>query len=383
MKRDSFRDECGQSAILIALAMLALIAFIGLIIDGGDAYLTRRDAQNASDAGAFAGAQALRADFASDATVRAAINSFVQANHVANAASDVTAYYLNGNLPPNDQITGCQVGSCGSIPNGATGVVVTSTIAFNSLFISVVTGPGSNRIPARAKVQTGQLTAPASPVVPMAVPIPIDCNPNEIWDDPNGCGRLQKDTAVDLFGTTTGSGNLQWLNLGAVDPDPVSPCNENCIASYIAQDTTPVSVKVGDWLYPTTGVSVNKCSGHQTKDTSIVCAIDYWLDKPFSERRWITPIFQITRGTGNTLRYQVIAFAAFYPTGYNLGNGSGWTRGFANGERCIDPFTLEVADNNTKCIKGKFEGFTMPGSVDPTKECNVNALNICGIQLWE
>lgn len=383
MKAGQFRDEHGQSVVLIALVMVALIAFIGLIIDGGEAYLTRRDAQNASDAGAFAGARALRASGASDSTVRSAVNSFVLANHVANAGSDVIAYYLNGNPPPNNQITTCQVGSCGSIPNGATGVVVTSTIAFHSLFISVVTGPGSNSIPARAKVQTGQLTSPASPIVPMAVPLPTDCDISQPFTPGSGCGSLQPGVQVDLFGTTTGSGNLQWLNLGAIDPDPVSPCNENCVASYIAQDTTPVAVKIGDWLYPRTGTTVNKCTGGQTKDTSIVCAVDYWLDKPFSERRWITPVFQLTTGTGNTLRYQVIAFAAFYPTGYNFGNGSGFTRNFGPAELCVDPYhPLIPPDPNTKCIKGQFQGFvTAPGVIDPGKQCNINVLNVCGIQL--
>lgn len=49
--RDS---ERGQLLVVFALAMVALIAMVGLIIDGGDTSLQRRDMQNVSDAAAMA-----------------------------------------------------------------------------------------------------------------------------------------------------------------------------------------------------------------------------------------------------------------------------------------------------------------------------------------
>ncbi len=391
--RKNFSDEYGQSMILIALVTVGLLGILGLVLDGGDAYLTRRDAQNASDSAAFAGAQALRGKTPSDSAIRAIINQYAQANHVVDGGADVTAYYLD---QYNNEITTCQIGSCGAIPGGvgpggATGVVVTSTITFQSFFLGMINGGGPFTLPAHAKVQTGSLTSPGAPLVPMAVPLPTDCPPDQSWSGDPDCKLLQPGQPVDLFGTTTGSGNLQWLNLGAVDPNPVSPCNEDCIAQYISQSRTPTSVKIGDWLYATTGVSVNKCN-NGTPDSSIICALNYWLDKPYAERRWIVPIYQTVRDpTGNNLEYQVIAFAAFYPTGYNFGNGNEWSRNFANNELCIDPFTLLPPvdkngnpDKNAKCIKGEFQGFVTPtGEADPGKQCNVNPLNVCGIQLQE
>ena len=41
--------------MLVALAMVVLIAFVGLALDGGLAYSERREAQNATDAAAMAG----------------------------------------------------------------------------------------------------------------------------------------------------------------------------------------------------------------------------------------------------------------------------------------------------------------------------------------
>jgi len=47
-------SERGQMLTIFALAMVALIAMVGLIIDGGDTFLQRRDQQNVADAAAMA-----------------------------------------------------------------------------------------------------------------------------------------------------------------------------------------------------------------------------------------------------------------------------------------------------------------------------------------
>jgi len=49
-------SERGQSLVLLALGLVALIAILALVLDGGMAYASKRQAQNAADAGALAGA---------------------------------------------------------------------------------------------------------------------------------------------------------------------------------------------------------------------------------------------------------------------------------------------------------------------------------------
>lgn len=56
------RDESGQNLIIVALMMVVLIGFLGLVIDVGYALAQRRLAQNAADAAAHAGARALHFD---------------------------------------------------------------------------------------------------------------------------------------------------------------------------------------------------------------------------------------------------------------------------------------------------------------------------------
>ncbi|MDD5367943.1 MAG: pilus assembly protein TadG-related protein [Anaerolineaceae bacterium] len=61
--RNSIReDERGQVLILLVVGMVALLGFAALAIDGGMAFSERRNAQNAADAAAVAGAYAIAYD---------------------------------------------------------------------------------------------------------------------------------------------------------------------------------------------------------------------------------------------------------------------------------------------------------------------------------
>ncbi len=51
----------GQTLVVVAVMLVVLIAFLGLVIDGGNVYAQRRQLQNAADAAALAGARCLAA----------------------------------------------------------------------------------------------------------------------------------------------------------------------------------------------------------------------------------------------------------------------------------------------------------------------------------
>src|SRR4030066_57736 len=59
MPQDTNRNEQGQNMVLLAAIMIVVVMLAALVIDGGFAYAKRREAQNAADAGALAGAEAL------------------------------------------------------------------------------------------------------------------------------------------------------------------------------------------------------------------------------------------------------------------------------------------------------------------------------------
>jgi hypothetical protein len=57
MNNHTNRKESGQSLVIIALGIIAFVAILALVVDGANAYAARRQAQNAADAGALAGAE--------------------------------------------------------------------------------------------------------------------------------------------------------------------------------------------------------------------------------------------------------------------------------------------------------------------------------------
>jgi hypothetical protein len=56
MNNSEKKMERGQSLVIIALGIIAFVAMLALVLDGANAYAARRQAQNAADAGALAGA---------------------------------------------------------------------------------------------------------------------------------------------------------------------------------------------------------------------------------------------------------------------------------------------------------------------------------------
>jgi hypothetical protein len=59
MKTNKQQEQKGQILVLVAILMVAMLAILALVLDGGNLMLNRRAAQNAADAGALAGARTL------------------------------------------------------------------------------------------------------------------------------------------------------------------------------------------------------------------------------------------------------------------------------------------------------------------------------------
>lgn len=80
MKGNGDSRESGQVLVIVALFLVALLAMLALVVDGGNLYLHRRAMQNAADAGAIAGARVLAYN-GTEASVRAAAKEYaVQRN---------------------------------------------------------------------------------------------------------------------------------------------------------------------------------------------------------------------------------------------------------------------------------------------------------------
>ena len=100
---DFKRSEKGQALILITFAMVALIGFAALAIDGSEVLSDRRHAQNAADASAFAAAltKTKGGDFDYAAHVRATSNGYDN-----NGSSNIVDVYnppIDGNYAGNNE----------------------------------------------------------------------------------------------------------------------------------------------------------------------------------------------------------------------------------------------------------------------------------------
>lgn len=138
-------SERGQVLVIISVALVALIAMVGLAVDGGFAFSDRRHAQNAADTAALAGALAR-------------INLDLGWTNVARDMAGENGY--SGDLVNNqvevylctDENASCDL-PAGANPDDYLQVIITSTI--NTFFARVIGVPTiTNRVQAVALADT-------------------------------------------------------------------------------------------------------------------------------------------------------------------------------------------------------------------------------------
>jgi len=77
--------QSGQSMVLVGLLLVILIGMLALVLDGGYAYLQRRGAQTAADAGALAGARQLCRTGDTTLAIQAALDYAITRNRALEA----------------------------------------------------------------------------------------------------------------------------------------------------------------------------------------------------------------------------------------------------------------------------------------------------------
>lgn len=130
------RRNRGQALVLLGLAFAGLLALLALAIDGGNALVQRRRAQNAADAAALTGARRLweiRRDGGSEADLIAAFQQAIDAHgafDVEGQPNRFEAVYVDEQGNPLGPVGG-------GIPGNARGVRVTVINRFDAFFAGV------------------------------------------------------------------------------------------------------------------------------------------------------------------------------------------------------------------------------------------------------
>jgi len=233
MEEHEYREK-GQTVVIVALALVVLLAALGLAVDGSAVYLSRRRMQNAADAASLAGTRRLadaicdsEAATAADAAVYDEVVRLAEANGVENADAIVAHYVkFDSNVvvefdPP--VTVGNSLSGGPGVPNGATGVVVSTTITQSTYFMGMV-GQSTGGAGADATAVTGPPML-AGGMRPFGVP-------QDLLDDVGPGDKFIinfKHCSGDVCSITDGDGDpiaqhRGWMNLDYVwnqgeDPD--------------------------------------------------------------------------------------------------------------------------------------------------------------------
>jgi Putative Flp pilus-assembly TadE/G-like len=149
--------QAGQAMVLFALGMVGIVALVALVLDGSYIYVQRRTAQTAADAGALAGARALR-EASTVGTISSEVTAATARNTFGGTQSVQCIYLVNASGAPFGTIlapdpAACPSGAATTI-NGASGVHVDVRVDFHTFLAGMLNVSQLNAV-GRAAAQLG------------------------------------------------------------------------------------------------------------------------------------------------------------------------------------------------------------------------------------
>jgi hypothetical protein len=230
INRAAHASARGQILAIVAFGMVAFIAMVGLVIDGGNAWGQQRETQNGADSAAKAGATVVQGVYTdtdtsndpSDGDVGCAVEAAAAANRVTLESAEYTDW--------EGVALGVDVGACGSggtIPAGAQGVLAAASQDFDTFIMRIV---GFTQLTAEADatavVGAVEGICPANQgcgSLPVTFPRTLDtCDGTnsrvvgeDEWEPINpDVVPLTQNNLVIVPLCQTGPGSVGWLDLG-------------------------------------------------------------------------------------------------------------------------------------------------------------------------
>ncbi len=278
-------NERGQILVIVAGGVITLLLLAGLVLDGGIAFLNKRDGQNAADTASLAGAR-LIAEHYTDATISytsadiySGIDATVSANGCDGTGTPCTweAVFVNTSYVDVGDVTNAASG----IPSGAVGVQV-NVNRQPGTFLARLAQIDSWDITTHAiSVATEPATAPAGQLLPIAL--------KQNTGDPYVPGQVYDLTdGKDIPG---GFGYISWD--GSNDP--------NSLADSICTPDNP----------PFTMPFTFAGDPGKSNSSGVRACLDYWIG---NGQTVLIPIYSTVVGPGNNAVYTIVGVAAFVMT---------------------------------------------------------------------
>ena len=314
--------EDGQILLLFALVATAILLIVGLVIDGGYALTQRRDAQNAADFAALAGARIVATKISGDTTNGTDANAVaaIQTVAQANGGKPVTLGAPDGPIYVNS--VGTQTGWVGGgiIPSGTVGVRVGTTVSWRPFFMGII---GINNVDASATATArGGYAAggPGGNVFPAGI---AQAN----FDGRSPCSGTESglvggnpcDTMHMTPGNLNVPGGFGWLKfgcdgygLGQVAPANNGGCDPN--KPFLQTEIGPPARSFGCCTEVGQPGSPDKIGSLPGNKASADC--DYYIDNKIVVT---VPVWDTAGGTGNNAWYHIVGFTGFQITNCNGG----------------------------------------------------------------
>ena len=279
----------GQVFVIFAGGLVILLLATGLVIDGGMAFLNRREAQNIADLAALAGTKVVADHYTdggrSGGDVYGAIAGSVSGNGcIAGGSTSCTwsAEYVQPTNGGGETPVGAVVNG-GPVPAGAQGVKVTVTRLPGTFFLRVI-GQDSWEVITAA---TGMTWSPAALPEGGVLPIAID-PPNQFF---------QAGQVYNLTAGMDGPGNFSWLSWDGTNDAP-------SLARSICDPDNP-EITFPTWVDGDPG----KSNSHLVRD-----CLQTWLTNGATV---LIPTWDRARGQGNDFDFRITGLAAVTIEGFN------------------------------------------------------------------
>ncbi len=224
-------SERGQALALFAGGLVALLVAAGFVLDGGIAFVNRRDAQNAADLGALAGTHVIAEHHISGRTsgsgsdVHAAIDAAVRDNGCTPSGETPCTWTADYVRPASGYDTAriAAVTVDGAIPADAQGVAVAVASRPGVFFLRVI-GQDDWDVGAEATAISARIDSPGQGIM---LPIAFDPGPGR---DLAGIDLEDFPEPPPVFQFSEGKdapGNFSWLSWND-DNDAVTLVNSIC-----------------------------------------------------------------------------------------------------------------------------------------------------------
>lgn len=323
--REGTRREKGQTLVLVAVMMFALLGLMALAIDLSYVFVQRRNMQNAADAGALAGAR-LVAHFSANPTLNTRYRDVYLAAAgaaTANGGTNVRAWLIHcGDRGRYTELKATNYSTLGRCPC-ACGVIVETGGSFQTFF-SRLFGVTAMSAEAEAWAEFGLPKYLTGGIAPIALR-------NTVFEA-GTYGKVGSSYTIWDDHKQAGGGNRGWLGLDCSYPEKSSACSPdaNSLKQWMDPPYYTGPVSVGDILGGDPGTKASVLDHANVGEILIIPVFDYVYhytnskycnpkDPKYNQSKcrageafeYTIPVYTEDNGYNGKYYYHIIGFAAF------------------------------------------------------------------------